>query len=107
MDANRSNNSTEKNINDRFVSIAPVMFVKVIDCLQKQVLCNTWKLANMKDDIDGFGYYIKQSMPESYHVVRAKHHSEFNKIKEENWDIPEGEEHSDCWFVDDRFYIDG
>ena len=84
LDVNRSNNSTQKNINDCFVSIAPVMFVKVIDCLQKQVLGNTWKLANMKDDIDGFGYYIKQSMPEPYRMVRAKHQSQFNKIKEEN-----------------------
>ena len=83
------------------------MFIKVTEKLRKQILSNTWRLANLKDDIDGFGYYVKQSMPEEYRAVRARHQTEFNKIKDENWDIPEGEPRSDCWFVEDQFYIDG
>ena len=67
--ANRSNNSTEKKINNRMVHILPVMFIKVTDRLCKQILSNSWQLANMKDDIDGFGYYVKQSMPEPNRAV--------------------------------------
>ena len=107
LEATRSNNVTEKRINNRMVRIPPVMFIKVTDKLRKQILSNTWRLANLKDDIDGFGYYVKQSMPEEYRAVRARHQTEFNKIKDENWDIPEGEPRSDCWFVEDRFYVDG
>ena len=107
IEANRSNNFTEKRINNRMVRIPPVMFIKVTERLRKQILSNSWRLANMKDDIDGFGYYVKQSMPEPYRAVHAKYQMDFNRIKDENWDVPEGEPHSDCRFIKDRFYIDG
>ena len=101
IEANRSNNCTEKRINNRMVRIPPVMFIKVTDRLRKQILSNSWQLANIKDDIDGFGYYVKQSMPEPYRALRAKHQMEFNWIKDENWDIPKGKPRSDCWFVEE------
>ena len=96
VEASRSNNSTEKKIYNRIVNIPPVMFIKVTDKLRKQILSNTWRLANLKDDIDGFGYYVKQSMPEEYRAVHAKHQAQYNHIKEKNWDIPEGEPCSDA-----------
>ena len=107
IEVSRSTNVTEKKINNRMVTIPPVMFIKVTDKLRKLILGNSWRLANLKDDIDGFGYYVKQSMPEPYRAVRAKYQDEYNQIKDDNWDIPEGEPCSDCWFVEDRFYIDG
>ena len=78
IEVSRSTNVTEKKINNRMVTIPPVMFIKVTDKLRKLILGNCWRLANLKDDIDGFGYYVKQSMPEPYRAVRAKYQDEFN-----------------------------
>ena len=107
IEASRSKVSNEKKINNRLVTIPPVMFVKVSDKLRKQILGNSWRLANLKDDLDGYGYYVKQSMPEEYRAHRVKYQPEYDRIKDENFDVPEGEPRSDCWYVEDRFYVDG
>ena len=65
------------------------------------------EIEKLKDDIDGYGYYVKQSMPEVWRIVCAKYQAEFEEIKEHNLSLKEGETKTECWFSGDRFYKGG
>ena len=107
IEAHCSKNTTERTIKKKLVTIPPVMFVHTSETLHKRILRSTWKLKSLKDDVDGYGYYVKQSMPEAYHAVRAKYQHDFDEIKEHNLNLKEGEKKIECWFSGDQFFKEG
>ena len=106
VEAYRSSFSNTKNIRSKMVRIPPVMFVKVTEKLRKQVLANSWRLNNLKDETDGYGYYVKQSMPEEYRAVRAKYKEDYDTTKDEYWNQKEGDNKPDCWYAGANYVKD-
>ena len=107
LDAFRSKNSTERVIKKKMVTIPPVMFVHTTEPIRKLILRNTWKLKKLKDDIDGYGYYIKQSMPEEWRANRAKNQKDYDETREKNNNLKEGETATPCYFSGGRYYKNG
>ena len=107
MEAHHSENTTERTTQKKLVTIPPVMFIHTSETLRKRILRSTWKLKSLKDNVDGYGYYVKQSMPEAYRAVRAKYQHDFDAIKEHNLNLKEGKKKIECWFSGDQFFKEG
>ena len=99
--------TTERVIRKKKVTIPPVMFVHTTESMLKLILRNTWKLKKLKDDIVFYGYYVKQSIPEEWHALRAKYQADYDKVKERNLAKVAGEPMEQCYFSQDKFYKHG
>ena len=107
LEVSRGKFTTERVIRKKKVIIPPVMFVHTTESVRKLILRNTWKLKKLKDDIDFYGFYVKQSIPEEWHALHAKHQAEFDEVKERNLALADGEEKEQCYFSQDKFYKHG
>ena len=87
LEAERGKSAPARLINGRQVNIPPVMFVHVSHPFSMFVLKNTWKLANQKDEKDGYGFYIHVNLPEAQCALRDKWAPAVNKIRKENLDL--------------------
>ena len=107
IEVSRGKFTTERVIRKKKVTIPPVMFVHTTESVRKLILRNTWKLKKLKDDIDFYGYYVKQSIPEEWRALRAKYQADYDEVKERNLAKGAGEPKEQCYFSQDKFYKHG
>ena len=107
INVSRGKFTTERVIRKKKVTIPPVMFVHTTESVRKLILHNTWKLKKLKDDIDFYGYCVKQSIPEEWRALRAKYQADYDEIKERNLAKAAGEPKEQCYFSQDKFYKHG
>ena len=74
-DAYHSDFSAEQEIRGTMVVIPPVMFVHVSEVLRSKIFKSTWKLKDLKEETEGYGCYVRQSLPESHCAVHKKYAS--------------------------------
>ena len=106
-DAFRSDFTTKKQIQGRTIIIPPVMFVKTTESVRRKILRNTWKLTDIKQQPEGYGMYIRQSLPECFRDARRRFSTYTNKIRAKNAQKKEGEYKTQFWFSGEKFFVEG